>query len=669
MEIRIAADTFIGRSDYSAVIETSVSDADSSQTKENNRVVVRPPTYLLAKLINETTVELKWKPPSRDHRRLCYRINCWKTEGESFSACEHVTEWTRCCLGNLDPETTYSVNIVTSSNSEWTDSPPSKTIQFKTGKNIRIVERIVGRTEKISVENGLKLYQVPLTKMAGRCKTAKRFGLKANGEIGKSMGNLHFTILLVGSSGCGKESLINNFINYVFNVDLSDPFRFQLIDPSGEENGVRVYDIHHSKGFRVNYSLTIIDTPNFYEEDPKKNKEISKTIEQFLKDKNGIKKVNLVGLVLDSSASYLGPINLYIFCFLISFFGEDIKTNVNFLFTSAENENEWLWEDLAEAELVKQIQNCHKFDSWLNSCNVFEKFFSYLPQNAKSTIFSKRMADKKKRLEETVDQLIDRLVIGMVKLMGLTKEKIAICLIAILPVDREFENDFEFQFDVNVVKKVALPFGELVTNCPECKITCHPNCGLTGGLYDCDVMDHSMEENIRTCRVCPNKCLWNVHANESFKWINIKESQAVSFNTMKRKYETSHLTWQELTNQLEADLEEAKGNVVDLVETLLNFVKQVNAIAKQQDPELIPQCYDAICSIRNVLNTLVHSEEQIESPDKDVEWIGALKDLSRSIYLFVLQLAECSSDSDSSEHDYVNVTSGGNSDSDGPEEI
>ena len=108
---------------------------------------------------------------------------------------------------------------------------------------------------------------------------------------------------------------------------------------------------------------------------------------------------------------------------------------------------------------------------------------------------------------------------------------------------------------------------------------------------------------------------------------------------------------------------------MDLVETLLNFVKQVNAIAKQQDPELIPQCYDAICSIRNVLNTLVHSEEQIESPDKDVEWIGALKDLSRSIYLFVLQLAECSSDSDSSEHDYVNVTSGGNSDSDGPEEI
>ena len=195
-----------------------------------------------------------------------------------------------------------------------------------------------------------------MNKVAGRCKTAERFAFESNGEIDKSMGDLHFTILLVGSSGCGKESLINNFINYVFNVDLSDPFRFQLIDPSGEENGVRVYDIHHSKGFRVNYSLTVIDTPNFDEEDPEKNKEIASTIKQFLYDENGIQQVNLVGLVLDSSTSYLEPINLYIYSLLISLFGEDIKTNINFLLTSAEKEDEWLWNDVVEAELVKQNQ-------------------------------------------------------------------------------------------------------------------------------------------------------------------------------------------------------------------------------------------------------------------------------------------------------------------------
>ena len=50
MEIRIAADTCIGRSDYSDVIDTSVSDADSSQTKENNRVVLQPPNDLNVKI-------------------------------------------------------------------------------------------------------------------------------------------------------------------------------------------------------------------------------------------------------------------------------------------------------------------------------------------------------------------------------------------------------------------------------------------------------------------------------------------------------------------------------------------------------------------------------------------------------------------------------------------
>ena len=180
MEIRIAADTCIGRSDYSDVIDTSVSDADSSQTKENNRVVLQPPNDLNVKSITGTTVELEWKPPSGDHHSLRYRINCWEKDGEPLATDEYVTEydWISYHLEDLQPEMTYSVNIVTSSICEWTDSQPSKTIEFTTGKNIRIAERIVGRTEKISVENRLNVYQVPLTKVAGRCKTAERFGFE-----------------------------------------------------------------------------------------------------------------------------------------------------------------------------------------------------------------------------------------------------------------------------------------------------------------------------------------------------------------------------------------------------------------------------------------------------------------------------------------------------------
>ena len=135
----------------------------------------------------------------------------------------------------------------------------------------------------------------------------------------------------------------------------------------------------------------------------------------------------------------------------------------------------------------------------------------------------------------------------------------------------------EFQLDANIVKKVALPFGKVATNCTECKMTCHPDCGLTiwRGVFDCNVMDHWMEENVRTCRICPKKCLWNVHASESFKLINVKENL---LNPLKRNYETTKdLTWQELTDQLEAELEGMKRNVVDLVETLLSSAEKVNS--------------------------------------------------------------------------------------------
>ena len=602
-----------------------------------------------------TTVELKWKPPSGDNRGLRYRINCWKKDVEPLSADEHVTEydWTSYRLEDLQPDTTYCVNIMSSSICEWTDSNPSQIIEFTTGKNIRIAERIVRRTEKIGMENGLNLYQVPLTKVAGRCTTAERFGFETNGEIGKSMGDLHYTILLLGSSGCGKESLINNFINYIFNVDLTDPFRFQLMDPSLEENGVRVYDIHHSKGFRVNYSLTVIDTPNFDEEDPEKNKEIASTIKQFLYDENGIQQVNLVGLVLDSSTSYLEPINLYIYSLLISLFGEDIKTNINFLLTSAEKEDEWLWNDVVEAELGKQSPNCHKFDSSPSSCYVknFENFFFSLPKSAKSTALSKQMADKKRRLETTAKQLRHRIECTMTKLKGLknTKKKL-------VEHWMEAKLDVDYEIGINLVNKVRLPFGKVVTNCTECKMTCHPDCGLTSGAFDCDVMDHSLEEKVRTCRVCPKKCLWNLHVIESFKWDIEEETEMVSLNLMKRNYETEfgaeNLTTQEFEEQLEMewrrlvmDMEATKREVMELIQTVVNFVQQVNVLALHLNLDSPTQCSDVIEYIISVINKLVIWEEKVGSQVRNVELIKKLNDLSQSANA-IITAPESSSDSD-----------------------
>ena len=102
------------------------------------------------------------------------------------------------------------------------------------------------------------------------------------------------TILLMGATGTGKTTWINAMINYVLGVEWDDPFRFKLIDETirggsqahSQTQDVNVYDIHHQRGFRVPFSLTIIDTPGFG--DIARDEEIQTAIEKLFKDKNGI---------------------------------------------------------------------------------------------------------------------------------------------------------------------------------------------------------------------------------------------------------------------------------------------------------------------------------------------------------------------------------------------
>ena len=74
-------------------------------------------------------------------------------------------------------------------------------------------------------------------------------------------------IMVVGATGVGKTTLINRMINYIFNVSYTDPYRFQLIDETGQSiskshtKDVHKYTIHHRN---FPYKLSIIDTPGIF---------------------------------------------------------------------------------------------------------------------------------------------------------------------------------------------------------------------------------------------------------------------------------------------------------------------------------------------------------------------------------------------------------------------
>ena len=85
----------------------------------------------------------------------------------------------------------------------------------------------------------------------------------------------------MGVTGSGKTTLINAMINYVFNIQRDDPFRFQLIQKRPtKKNRIAVYDIYHHEDFNIPFSLTIVDTPSFVE-DTEKNEEITEMIREL----------------------------------------------------------------------------------------------------------------------------------------------------------------------------------------------------------------------------------------------------------------------------------------------------------------------------------------------------------------------------------------------------
>ena len=191
------------------------------------------------------------------------------------------------------------------------------------------------RSKKIGNHHGLDLYEVPLTKTTKSEAKIDRFVF---GKAGHSRRREHKTILLMGVTGTGKTTLINAMINYVFNVQSDDPFRFQLIHKGPTKtNRIAVYDIYHDEEFKIPFSLTIIDTPSFVE-NKKKNKEIAEMIRELIQDEEEDDSIDLDMIGLVALASYPRLINsqIQIFDAVSNIFGDAAADHTNFLLTFAD---------------------------------------------------------------------------------------------------------------------------------------------------------------------------------------------------------------------------------------------------------------------------------------------------------------------------------------------
>ena len=667
LEMRVAAETCIGRSDFSDVVdsdlmEESLATEDTSALKRNSqraqlaiedgpsapkmeparkRMVLHPPTQLEVEFQTQTTAELVWKPSAGC---FSYFIRCWPNGQGPAQEVKTDSTQTSCRLEQLRPATCYSVNMVAVSE-DGQESAPSETATFTTqSEQVRFAEVVLRRCKKIGSRNGMDLYGVPLVRSSGA--TAERY------TFGKPEGRMQRrTILVMGATGSGKTTLINGLINFIFNVEWQDTFRFQLIQEAGgsqvdsQTSKITAYDIHHMEGFRIPYSLTIVDTPGYGDtKGLDRDQEITEMVRKFFEDKNGIQELDVVGFVAQASLPRLTPTQVYIFDSVLSIFGRDVKENINFLLTFADSQIPPVLSAIEEAGLPcsadadgKPLH--HKFNNsgffcssresgntvdkfnrffWKMGMTNFEKFFNKLAtMKTKSLSLTKQVLEERKQLEATVEGLQPLIKTGLSKMEEMRKTEL---MIRNSEAQIEANENVEFEVEVTKPHRIEIPAGQYLTNCNKCYVTCHNPCAIPNddGKVDCWAMDHSMPADIRACRVCPERCIWNLHANQPYRWEYVTEKQATSSDAIKEKYEKQlkrKLTAQDLVKVLKEDLDKNDRAVLDKVNTVSNCIKRLDEIALRPNPFSTPQYIDLIIDAEQQEKRLGF-QERIESLKK-----------------------------------------------------
>ena len=675
-EFRVAAGCCVGLGPYTDVIDSNAMEEDSRRAEtptfhkqpqitegpsvSTSTVVLstrdvqcslQPPTGLKVGLVTQTTAEIEWTVANVQSQRFTYyvryRMDGQQQQPDTTSLQTLFVGWDRnsCRLEKLVPDTKYFVAIGVFSPGQKKMSSPSEAKAFKTEtKEVRFAQILKKLCQKIEMQNGIEVHYLPLAKSVSSSPVQRHvFGRPGNKEAAG-----HKTILLLGASGSGKTSLINGIVNYIFGVHWQDPFRFRL--DQTDTGRFNVYDIHHYEGFNVGCSLTIIDTPG-YGEDAEKNREIFEMLRAFFEDNNGEQKVNLVAFVMKSTLPKPTAAETFIYESIVSIFGKDIEENVTCVLTFADKkEDPPLLSNLTGSGLPSTFRFAHfKLDSsvffcrnrklsstdvictmdrlldlnvdynynsflWSVAAKSFYSLFNAMDRmDTKSLSMASKLLDDKKRLESTVEGLESLINTGLMKMEELrtVKEKIA-----------SRKTDVGFQVQMVVPQKLEMPFGHYLTNCTKCNITCHKSCGSDDVKSDCDVMDRSKAISVRTCRVCPGNCMWNVHANQFFRWEFAQKLETTSLAAIHRKYEDKlkkKLTVGEIISELEKETDAKERAVLDQFVAVANYKEQLDRSKSRSALQLI--------------NIWINKEKKEKSPNH----LKKIKSLKRIRFLCVVR--------------------------------
>ncbi|KAF3857693.1 hypothetical protein F7725_010894 [Dissostichus mawsoni] len=291
-------------------------------------------------------ISVSWEKPAelgQDVHVLSYIVEYAKPDQQVKEEDLHweqmMARAEKAIISGLQPETEYAVRVRCDCGAAGR-SKESIAVNVGTTKRDRLKESLKSKSKRINSESP-SVYKLPLTEEDMEVDGCRRY------NFGKENVTKNRTIMLLGATGSGKSTLINGLINYIVGVEWEDDFRFKLVDEDqsrsqaeSQTSEVTVYKINHKEGFKIPFSLTIVDTPGFGDtRGIHRDKEITEQIRNLFSSKHGVSEIDAVCFVAQASLARLTATQKYVFESVLSIFGNDVTENLQVLVTFADGQH------------------------------------------------------------------------------------------------------------------------------------------------------------------------------------------------------------------------------------------------------------------------------------------------------------------------------------------
>ncbi|XP_059914118.1 uncharacterized protein LOC132462557 [Gadus macrocephalus] len=437
-------------------------------------------------------------------------------------------------------------------NEELSCSPPK-----------RLAEAVKNEGRKTA--GTLNVYTLPLEAQYMNVEGCKCF------SFGKDLGKKNRTIMVLGATGAGKSTLVNRMINYILGVTWDDTFRFKLVDEGtaksqahSQTSEVTVYKLNHREGFKIDHSLTIIDTPGFGDTRGIESDGVIVTqLQSLFSAECGVQDIDTICIVAQASLARLTQTQQYVFDSVINIFGNDVTDNIRILVTFYNGTDPQVLTAINECGLPcpkdknglpihfnfnnadKKIPVANNEDGnndddendvdmgkifWNKGTKNMENFFSALKViQTKSLTLTKEVLRQRAQLEICIENIQNKMELSLAKLDEIKQES------QILQShEAEISANEKFEYEVPVQKPVQVKDKDKSLNCNTCNVTCHKYCSTSfGACYFCEIFTGHFYA--ARCKEC--KCSVPDHSRDLFYWGSVKVMEKRSFANLKEKFQ------------------------------------------------------------------------------------------------------------------------------------